>query len=62
MDKTEHYSAVSEIAALLRDTTKKRLIMNESLDFPEAEYYNVLFSKEELQMIKNRFLKLVETL
>jgi len=61
MEKEQHYRAVAEMAALLRETTSKDMIIREDGSiFPE--YGNIMFSKTESIMVKNKFLKLVSEL
>lgn len=61
-EKTERYRAISEVAALLRESTQKRLVDRHTGDeeFPVAavEYYNVVFDKQEHESVKRAFLRL----
>lgn len=39
-EKAEKYRAISQLAELLRESTKKRLVLDENME-PEVEYFNV---------------------
>lgn len=60
-EKTERYRALSEIASMLRETTKKRQVFSQAEDgslIHETEYYNSVFSEEEHEDVKRAFLKM----
>ena len=60
--ETAKYNAVAEIAALLRESTQKRLtiVQSESGDLtPTTEYYNTVFSESEHETVKRALLRLV---
>lgn len=65
-EKQSRYEAVSQIAELLRETTKKRIVYNPILDSTEVnmeiEYFNSIFNKEEHETVKRAFLKLCSEL
>lgn len=56
-EKAEKYRAISQLAELLRESTKKRLVLDDNMD-PEVEYFNVIFTEEEHDDVKRSFLKL----
>lgn len=56
-EKAERYRAMSKLAELLRDTTKKRLSIDENMD-PKVEYFNIIFTEEEHKHLKRALLKL----
>lgn len=84
MKETELHETVASLAALLKQTTQKRLVWPEGVNKsdhskypldnfglpvsnyeiiePAVEYHNVLFSPEQVETIKRKFLKLVEEL
>lgn len=65
-EKQSRYEAVSQMAELLRETTKKRIVYNPILDSTEVnmgiEYFNSIFNKEEHETVKRAFLKLCSEL
>lgn len=56
-EKAEKYRAISKLAELLRESTKKRLVLDDNMD-PEVEYFNVIFTEEEHEDVKRAFLRL----
>lgn len=61
-EKTERYRAISEVAALLRESTQKRLVDSytgdEESPVAAVEYYNVVFDKQEHEDVKRALLKM----
>lgn len=65
-EKQSRYEAVSQMAELLRETTKKRTVYNPAFDSTEVdmeiEYFNSVFNKQEHETVKRAFLKLCQEL
>lgn len=56
-EKAEKYRAISKLAELLRESTKKRLVLDDNME-PEVEYFNVIFTEDEHKHLKRALLKL----
>lgn len=59
--ETAKYNAVAEIAGLLRESTKKDIMLDNDF-MPNTVYSNSIFSKEEHETVKRAFLRLVSEL
>ncbi len=59
--ETAKYNAVSSIADLLRESTKKDVMLDNDFT-PETVYSNSIFSNEEHETVKRAFLRLCEEL
>lgn len=61
-EQAEKYRAISEMAALLRETTQKRAVTSykEDDEFPDVhvQYYNTVFNDQEHADVKRAFLRL----
>lgn len=61
-EKAERYRAISEMAALLRETTQKRIItsrmQDSGLPVDAVEHYNVVFDNKEHEDVKRAFLRI----
>lgn len=78
MNEKEKSETIGHLSELLRSTTDKRLVFKDTRtteaiisDFkdgvgfctqPEIEYFNTVFSPEEVNTLKRKLLKLVEEL
>lgn len=63
MEETEKLRAISEIAALLRETTTKEINFTEDDgNITHTVYKNMVFNEEEHETVKRKFLKLLHSL
>lgn len=57
-EKTARYMAISEMAALLRDSLTKTCILEGEGLVPKTEYGNAIFGDEQLNTVKRTFMKM----
>lgn len=63
MEETEKLRAISEIAALLRETTTKEINFTEDDgNITHTVYKNIVFNEEEHETVKRKFLHLLNSL
>lgn len=61
MEETEKLRTISEIAALLRESTKKDIMLDDDFN-PDTVYSNSIFTKDEHELVKRKFLHLLNSL